>query len=218
MTRAQGARTAAERARAAERRERRAEAKAEREREQRRGARIKRVRTIGVVVASVVAAVAAVVFLSRQASSGVEFSGDLRAGGTLEALSLPRLEGDGSIEYADLADRPLVINFFASWCPNCIAEMPGFERVHRSLGDDVRFLGISQSDAAGASIDLAHETGITYDAGIDRNGAFFNALGVTGMPTTVFVRPGGEIAEIWQGALDEASLQQLIEQHLGVSA
>jgi hypothetical protein len=38
------------------------------------------------------------------------------------------------------------------------------------------------------------------------------------MPTTVFVRPGGEIAEIWQGALDEASLQQLIEQHLGVTA
>jgi thiol-disulfide isomerase/thioredoxin len=175
----------------------------------------RRVRSTAIVVAAAVAAVVAVVVLTRAASGGVEFSGNLRAGGTLETLSLPRLEGDDSIDYAGLSDRPLVINFFASWCPNCIAEMPDFERVHRSLEGRVEFLGISQSDPASASIDLAHETGITYEAGIDRNGVFFNALGVTGMPTTVFVRPGGEIAEVWQGPLDESSLRQLIGQHLG---
>ncbi len=211
------ARTPAEKAQGAERRERRAEAKAEREGAKLRAARIKRVRSIGIGVVAVVAAGALVVVLTTAAPGGVEFSGDLRAGGNLEALSLPRLEGEGSIDYAGLADRPLVINFFASWCPNCIAEMPDFERVHRSLGDQVEFLGISQSDPAGASIDLAHETGITYNTGIDRSGVFFNALGVTGMPTTVFVRPGGEIAEVWQGALDEATLQQMIGEHLGVT-
>ncbi len=183
-----------------------------------RAARIKRARTFGIGFGAAVIAVVVVVSLTRPASGGVEFSGDLRAGGSLEALSLPRLEGEGSIEYARLADRPLVINFFASWCPSCIAEMPDFERVHRSLGDQVEFLGISQSDPPGASIDLVHETGITYDAGIDRNGVFFNALGVTGMPTTLFVRPGGEIAEVWQGALDEPTLQQMIGQYLGVTA
>ncbi|MDH4112724.1 MAG: TlpA family protein disulfide reductase [Actinomycetota bacterium] len=176
-----------------------------------------RVRTIAVAVGAAVVGVVVLVSLTRSTSGGVEFSGDLRAGGELESLSLPRLAGEGSIDYAGLDDRPLVINFFASWCPNCIAEMPDFERVHVSLGDRVEFLGISQSDAEQASIDLVHETGITYDAGIDRDGAFFTGLGVVGMPTTVFVRPGGEIAEVWQGGLDATTLEQLIGEHLGVT-
>jgi hypothetical protein len=73
---------------------------------------------------------------------------------------------------------------------SCIAEMPGFERVHRQLGDRIGFLGVSQSDARSASIDLARRTGITYPAGIDATGRFFNAWGTFAMPTTVFIRPG----------------------------
>jgi thiol-disulfide isomerase/thioredoxin len=172
----------------------------------------------GLVLAIVLAiAVAGGVAVDEQ-SSGVTFAGDLRPGGTLEELSLPVLDGDGTIEYATYADRPLVINFFASWCPSCIAEMPAFERVHTALGERVGFLGVSQSDARAASIDLVRQTGVTYDAAIDERGEFFRAIGGIGMPTTVFVRPGGEIAEVWVGALDEASLRQLLDEHLGVAA
>ena len=111
-----------------------------------------------------------------------------------------------------------MINFFASWCPNCIAEMPEFERVHAILGDRVAFLGVSQSDARSASIDLANETGITYETAIDEQGAFFRAFGGLGMPTTVFIRPGGEIAEVWVGALNAQALRGLIADHLGIVA
>ena len=149
--------------------------------------------------------------------SGVAFAGDLRRGGMLEELRLPRLEGSGTVEYGDHADRPLVINFFASWCPNCIAEMPDFERVHATLGDRVSFLGVSQSDARSASIALARKTGITYETAIDAQGAFFRAVGGLGMPTTVFIRPGGEIADIWVGALDAATLRELVAEHFGVA-
>jgi hypothetical protein len=76
---------------------------------------------------------------------------------------------------------------------------------------------VSQSDARDASVQLAHQTGITYDTAIDQDGRFFNALGAQGMPTTVFVRPGGEIADVWVGALDEASLTRLVEEHFGGS-
>jgi len=200
-------------------RARRAAAKAERERKARRAKAVARVR-VGAISLVVVAAAAALAFaLVRDVRpSGVAFAGDLRKGGTIEELRLPQLEGDGAIEYAALADRPLVINFFASWCPNCIAEMPEFERVHGVLGDRVAFLGVSQSDARGASIELARETGITYDAGIDARGEFFRAVGGVGMPTTIFVRPGGEIAEVWVGALDADTLQQLVADHFGIPA
>ncbi len=165
------------------------------------------------------AAVALGLGLTRdRASSDVLFAGDLRQGGRLEELRLPRLEGEGVVEYASYSARPLVINFFASWCPTCVAEMPDLERVHRQLGGEVTFLGVSQSDARSASIELARATGITYDTAIDPEGRFFRALGGLGMPTTVFVGPGGEIVEIWVGALDAVTLRGLIAEHFGVGA
>lgn len=205
--------------RAEAKRERRAVARAERERRARRTQPIGRVRVVAVGAVVVAVAIAVGLGLLRDLEpSGVAFAGDLRKGGTLEELRLPQLEGDGAIDYAVYADRPLVINFFASWCPNCIAEMPEFERVHALLGDRVSFLGVSQSDARSASIDLARETGITYDTAIDERGDFFRALGGLGMPTTVFIRPGGEIAEVWVGALNAEALQSLVADHLGVAA
>jgi cytochrome c biogenesis protein CcmG, thiol:disulfide interchange protein DsbE len=146
----------------------------------------------------------------------VSFAGDLRQGGRLERLSLPKLEGNGQLDYAQFSDRPLVLNFFASWCPNCIGEMPGFERLHEQLGDRVGFLGVSQSDSQSASIRLADRTGITYPAGRDPSGTFFHAWGTFGMPTTAFIKPGGDIAYVYAGGLDEATLRQLIGRYLGV--
>jgi thiol-disulfide isomerase/thioredoxin len=203
--------------RADAKRERRAAAKAERERRARRAKVVTRARVGTLAPVLVVTGIALAFGVIRDLQpSGVAFAGDLRRGGSIEELRLPRLEGDGAVEYAAYADRPLVINFFASWCPNCIAEMPEFERVHDLLGNRVAFLGVSQSDARGASIDLARETGITYDAAIDERGEFFRAIGGQGMPTTIFVRPGGEIGEIWVGALDAGTLQQLVADNFGV--
>lgn len=201
---------------AEDKRARRAVAKAGRGR---RARLVTRGRVVAFVLVLAAATVVLAVGLVRDVQpSGVAFAGDLRRGGTLEELRLQQLESDGVVEYADYADRPLVINFFASWCPFCIAEMPDFERVHRLLGDEVAFLGVSQSDPRSASIDLARETGITYDTAIDEQGEFFRAVGGQGMPTTIFVRPGGEIAEVWVGPLTADALQELVAEHFGVVA
>jgi thiol-disulfide isomerase/thioredoxin len=156
--------------------------------------------------------------VDRGDAAGVTFAGDLSVGGTLQEMRLPRLRGDGVIDYARFADRPLVINFFASWCPACIGEMPEFERVHRQLGDRVAFLGVSQSDPRGASIQLARETGITYETAFDERGELFRAFGAFGMPTTVFVDAGGEIVDVWSGGLDASTLRQLVAENFGVRA
>lgn len=200
-------------------RERRAASRAEGERQARRANAITRARAWAVTLVMVAAAAGLTSAIVRDLQpSGVAFAGDLRRGGTIEELRLPRLEGEGAVEYRDYADRPLVINFFASWCPSCIAEMPDFERVHGLLGDEVAFLGVSQSDARSASIDLARETGVTYDTAIDERGEFFRAIGGQGMPTTIFVRPGGEIADVWVGPLNADALKELVADHFGIIA
>lgn len=174
---------------------------------------------LGALVAAAIAIGAALVVLAprRDGSDTVSFAGDLRVGGTLRSFRLPALVGEGTVGYERYAGRPLVINFFASWCPSCVAEMPEFEQVHRRLGERVAFLGVSQSDSRDASIALVRQTGVTYDTALDGSGAFFAAFGSVGMPTTVLVRPGGEIAEIWVGALNAEVLEALVAEHLGVS-
>jgi cytochrome c biogenesis protein CcmG, thiol:disulfide interchange protein DsbE len=178
-----------------------------------------RARTAAIGLVLALGSIALVVGLGLdRRPAGVAFAGDLRRGGTLEELRLPPLRDGPGFDLDDVGDRPLVINFFASWCPTCIAEMPEFERVHRALGARVTFLGVSQSDAPGASIDLAEETGITYETAIDERGEFFHAIGGLGMPTTVFIRSGGEIAEVWVGQLSAETLRSLIADVFGVTA
>jgi thiol-disulfide isomerase/thioredoxin len=173
---------------------------------------------MGVAVGAVALVVLVGFGLLRSSSGGVSFSGDIRPGGTLRSLKLPALEGDRSFDYREHRSEPLVINFFASWCPNCAAEMPAFQDVHQRLGPRVEFLVVSQSDTRSASIALARQAGIRYLTAIDANGDFFRGTGSTGMPTTLFIRPGGRVAFVQTGALDAASLEQEIASYLGIGA
>lgn len=203
--------------RLARKRERREAARAEREQAARRRRRVARMRRAGIGAAVALAVVAGGVLLVRSAGGGVSFEGDLRKGGRIASLSLPELEGDGSVELADLDGKPLVLNFFASWCPNCIAEMPRFQQAYQAVGDRVEFLGVSQSDPVRASIDIANETGITYQTAIDRHGDLFRGFGGLGMPVTVFIQPDGTISEVFTGELSAEALAGMIQQHFGVT-
>jgi cytochrome c biogenesis protein CcmG, thiol:disulfide interchange protein DsbE len=130
-------------------------------------------------------------------------------------VELPGLRG-GRVRLADLRGRPAVVNFWASWCPPCVAEMPDFERVHRRLGGRVGFVGINQRDQSQAAEELARTTGVTYPLAIDPAGRSFDAFGGLGMPTTVLIATDGTVAEVFAGQLDEALLGERIRRVLGV--
>jgi len=170
----------------------------------------------GIAVALAAGLVTVGFLVVQSTGGGVTVAGDLRPGGTLQSFSLPALQGSGTVTYDSLRDRPLVLNFFASWCPYCVGEMPGFQGVHQELGSKVGFLGVAQTDASRqASRDLVHQTGVSYVTAVDSEGALFRAFGGVSMPVTVFIRPGGQIAEIHSGALDPPTLKTRIVQYFG---
>lgn len=120
----------------------------------------------------------------------------------------------GSLE--DFAGTPTVINFWASWCPPCIIEMPAFEAVHRELRPHVAFLGLNVGDEPGAARRLAEQTGVSYPLGEDPDSAIFQAFGGIGMPTTAFVDGDGMIVHMVATRLKAQDLRALIAEHLGV--
>src|SRR5207245_913155 len=122
--------------------ERRIQAQEERRRALRKRARARALRRAGGIAAGIAVAAGLLLVIVRGSSGGVAFAGDIRTGGTLKSLKVPALQGGGTISYDQFRSQPLVINFFASWCPNCVGEMPGFQQVHQQLGSTVAFLGV----------------------------------------------------------------------------
>ncbi|MBI2237014.1 MAG: TlpA family protein disulfide reductase [Actinobacteria bacterium] len=136
------------------------------------------------------------------------------SGPLLPDFSLAAFGGQGEVTGADFRGTPLVLNFWASWCPFCIEEMPGFERVNREFGGAVTFLGVDLQDDRALAEDLAVRTGVTYRLAEDPEGSLFAAVGGLGMPTTLIVSADGHIEEKVTGPLEPDQLRRLILENL----
>lgn len=118
---------------------------------------------------------------------------------------------------ADFAGRPLVVNFWASWCPPCVREMPEIETVYQSLQSQIAFLGINVTDEREDALELMEQTGASYLQATDPDGVIQLRLGAVIMPTTLFVSSEGEVLDRWQGILDESSLRDKIAENFEIS-
>jgi thiol-disulfide isomerase/thioredoxin len=163
-----------------------------------------------VIVLVAVAAVAitgAVVASSR--------SGETTIGGSqtqAARVAYTSWEG-GRATTGDFAGKPLVVNFWASWCTSCLAEIPRFVEVYERHRPEVQFLGLNLQDNPDAAKSLAKELGITYALGRDPQGEAFQAFGGIAMPTTVLIDADGNVVKRLDG---EVSAEQLEEEVLRV--
>lgn len=123
---------------------------------------------------------------------------------------------DGSSQQlSDLRGRPVVLNFWASWCPACISEMPAFGEVHRRFGDEVEFIGVNMQEVdLDAALALVGQTDVDYRLAHDPAGAIFNQFGGIAMPTTVFIASDGSVERTHAGAMFAEELTEIIEAEL----
>lgn len=131
---------------------------------------------------------------------------------SLAHIRLMRLGQGGSVRLADLQGRPAVVNFFASWCPACISELPILEKASQDYAGRVTFLGVDERDSAGSGLQLAREARLSYPLASDTvDGRLFRLAGAAGMPTTIFVRADGGVHQVYSGALTDELLRQRID-------
>jgi thiol-disulfide isomerase/thioredoxin len=117
--------------------------------------------------------------------------------------------------FADYAGRPLVVNFWASWCPSCVAELSAaFRPVQEALGNEVAFLGLNIQDERDKAVELITETMVLFDLAEDPQGDLYVELGGLGMPFTVFIAANGEVVERHNGPLTEQQLLDKIDEVL----
>ncbi|MGH7570718.1 MAG: TlpA family protein disulfide reductase [Gemmatimonadota bacterium] len=117
---------------------------------------------------------------------------------------------DSSLALAELAGRPVVLNFWASWCLSCRDEAAVLESGWRRHGPEVAFVGIAVNDEPAAARAFIQRYGKTYWLGSDADGSVAVDYGLYGVPETFFLSADGRILARHVGPLSTEDLDQQV--------
>ncbi|MGL5259824.1 MAG: TlpA family protein disulfide reductase [Lachnospiraceae bacterium] len=120
-----------------------------------------------------------------------------------------------TVNFSDLIGKPIVLNFWASWCPPCKAEMPDFETAYQEMGEDVVFIMLNATDGSRETKELAQafieEQGFSFPVYFDTSMDASYTYGISSLPTTLFIDKDGYLITGSIGMISKESLQKGIE-------
>lgn len=122
-----------------------------------------------------------------------------------------------SVELSSIRNKPVVVNFWATWCTYCLQEMPAFEEAYKKYGDDVVFMMVNMTagdeTVARAKAFIA-DAGYTFPVYFDENGDAAATYRVSGLPMTLFIKRDGSLYTSYTGTLYKDPLEDYIERLL----
>ena len=155
------------------------------------------------------------------ASTGVELEADFQ----IDVYQGEDVVGGSSVMFSEVVGlgKPVVVNIWAGLCRVCKTEMPGMQAAYEAYGDEVVFLGIDVGPFLGLgskedALSLLDALAITYPAGSTPDANMVRDYRVLGTPNTLFIRPGGDITERWNGLLTGNQLTRKSEELIEISA
>lgn len=123
------------------------------------------------------------------------------------------------VHLSDHIGKPIVLNFWASWCGPCQMEMPDFNEKYQELGEEVQFLMINVTDGSRETVEKAsafiEEQGYGFPVFYDTEFDAANTYGASSLPTTFFIDAQGKVTAQAKGAIDGETLQRGIDMITG---
>lgn len=120
-------------------------------------------------------------------------------------------EEGNPIQLSDYRGKPLIISFWATWCPYCLRDMPNFQAKYDELGDSVQFLMINATDGYRETVSGAagfiEEEGYTFPVVYDTSLNASVAYAASSLPITYFIDAEGYLVAGYRGGLTAENLQ-----------
>jgi cytochrome c biogenesis protein CcmG/thiol:disulfide interchange protein DsbE len=119
---------------------------------------------------------------------------------------------DGTTQrLSDLQGKPVVVNFWATWCLPCIEEMPELQGAFADGAGELAVLAVNRNELPDAIARFAPKVNVTFPLIANIDGAIGDRYGVTSLPTTYFIRPDGTIGAMQIGALTAKTLEERLK-------
>ena len=134
----------------------------------------------------------------------------------VKAPDFTTLDAEGNnVLFSDYIGKPIVLNFWASWCPPCKEEMPDFNKVYEEMGSEITFVMVDLVDGMRETKEKGEkyvaEQGFTFPVYYDIKGEAGRVYGVSSIPTTIFIDKEGYIITGVRGMIDEGVLREAIQ-------
>jgi thiol-disulfide isomerase/thioredoxin len=155
---------------------------------------------------------------ARAVAYPVTAPAQLEAGTVAPSFSLPRLGGGQTVSLAATRGTPTVVNFFASWCKDCQAELSAFGALSAQTAGHLAIVGVDSNDTnPTVAWSLLATAKATYPVGADSAATVATSYLVSALPVTYFLDAHGRVVHVAFGAQSLASLDHWVSQLTGKS-
>ena len=135
----------------------------------------------------------------------------LRAGTTAPGFSLPALQGGSPVVLSTFRGKPVIVNFFASWCPDCRAELNAMARVAQASSGRLTVIGVDSNETSTATArKLLAAAGATYPIAMDMQAKVASQYLIQALPVTYFLNGSGQVVGTALGPQSVTSLERWV--------